>query len=632
MFAITVGVLGLTAVVQADPLSAVFTYQGRLDVAGAPLTDTADFEFTLWDAASGGNMISTAFPANHVMVVDGAFSVDLNFGVSAFDGDARWLEISVRSPAGGGTFATLTPRQPLRAAPYALQTRGIVVANNGNVAIGTTSSAERLTVAASADPAVRVENLGSGSAAVQLAAADYEWEWRMKSANNLGLFDTTAGNVERLTIDTAGNVGIGNASPTSRLDVGGTVTATGFSGDGSGLTGLSLNSLNAADGSPADAVFVDNTGAVGIGTTTPLSEMHLSAGTPEILLDATTSGATGVVFQNTDYSYSIRMTSGEKFVLRDVTAGNIDRLSIDTAGKVDVGNLTVLPTGEVGIGTGSPATALAISYNGAAPIGITQGQLGGNGMELTTRDASGGQPTRFKINAAVDSPDIEFYNGARGAEWKMGRIGSVQDGGRIGLSTLGGIETVMIQAAETSTTGAQLDLRDAGGVSRITLDADFNGEGRVIADVIQINGGADIAEPFDVYGADAIAVREIEPGMVVAIDPANPGALRLANRAYDRTVAGVISGAGGVKPGMMLQQPGTAADGKHPVALTGRVWCYVDADRGGVQPGDLLTTSDTPGHAMKVDDHDRALGAIIGKAMSSLDRGRGLVLVLVSLQ
>ena len=51
-----------------------------------------------------------------------------------------------------------------------------------------------------------------------------------------------------------------------------------------------------------------------------------------------------------------------------------------------------------------------------------------------------------------------------------------------------------------------------------------------------------------------------------------------------------------------------------------------------IQPGDLLTTSDTPGHVMKVSDHDKAQGSIIGKAMSSLDKGKGLVLVLVSLQ
>ena len=97
-------------------------------------------------------------------------------------------------------------------------------------------------------------------------------------------------------------------------------------------------------------------------------------------------------------------------------------------------------------------------------------------------------------------------------------------------------------------------------------------------------------------------------------------------------MAGIISGAGGVKPGLTLRQASTIADGNHPVALTGRVWCYVDAEAAAVAPGDLLTTSDVPGHAMKVMDHTRAQGAIVGKAMTPLKHGRGLVLVLVSLQ
>ena len=122
------------------------------------------------------------------------------------------------------------------------------------------------------------------------------------------------------------------------------------------------------------------------------------------------------------------------------------------------------------------------------------------------------------------------------------------------------------------------------------------------------------------------------PGMLVCIDPQNPGELTVCRDPYDRTVAGVISGAGGVKPGMLMGQDDSIADGEHPVALTGRVWCWCDATNSAIRPGNLLTTSHVPGHAMKVTDHAEALGAIIGKAMSSLDEGRGLVLVLVSLQ
>ena len=81
-----------------------------------------------------------------------------------------------------------------------------------------------------------------------------------------------------------------------------------------------------------------------------------------------------------------------------------------------------------------------------------------------------------------------------------------------------------------------------------------------------------------------------------------------------------------------MGQRNSKADGKYPVALTGRVYCYVDATEGAIVPGDLITTSATPGHGMKVDDHARAQGAIIGKAMTALESGKGLVLVLVSLQ
>src|SRR5262249_42370194 len=105
---------------------------------------------------------------------------------------------------------------------------------------------------------------------------------------------------------------------------------------------------------------------------------------------------------------------------------------------------------------------------------------------------------------------------------------------------------------------------------------------------------------------------------VVAIDAENPGKLVVSTQAYDRRVAGILSGAGGVQPGMMMGQSGTRADGDHPVALTGRVYVWADASNGPITPGDLLTTSNVPGHAMKVTDYSKAPGATIGKAMTGL--------------
>jgi hypothetical protein len=124
----------------------------------------------------------------------------------------------------------------------------------------------------------------------------------------------------------------------------------------------------------------------------------------------------------------------------------------------------------------------------------------------------------------------------------------------------------------------------------------------------------------------------MEAGMTVSIDPNHEGKLQVSRTAYDFRVAGIVSGAGGVNPGMVMGQAGSVADGEHAIALTGRVYCLVDAEYGAIEPGDLLTTSDTPGYAMRVDDSARASGATIGKAMGRLDGGRGLVLVLVGLQ
>ena len=73
-------------------------------------------------------------------------------------------------------------------------------------------------------------------------------------------------------------------------------------------------------------------------------------------------------------------------------------------------------------------------------------------------------------------------------------------------------------------------------------------------------------------------------------------------------------------------------EGGQNVALSGRVYVQADASNGAIKPGDLLTTSATPGHAMKVAEPGKAQGAILGKAMSALKNGQGLVLVLVSLQ
>jgi len=176
--------------------------------------------------------------------------------------------------------------------------------------------------------------------------------------------------------------------------------------------------------------------------------------------------------------------------------------------------------------------------------------------------------------------------------------------------------------------GGYIRLYNGAGVGTITLDSDDNGDGRITTEELQITGGSDLSEQFDISEVRGT----VQPGAVVCIDPENPGKLVVSSSAYDRTVAGIVSGAGGVKPGLLMGQAGTKADGAHAVALTGRAYCKAHAGNGPIEPGDLITTSDLPGYAMKVTDHNKAQGAIIGKAMTGLENGQGLVLVLVSLQ
>ena len=101
------------------PVGTAFTYQGRLSDAGNPANGSFDFRFTLFDAATGGSAVGAPFAANGVVVAQGLFTSVLDFGPAAFAGQARWVQVEVR-PAGGGTYTTLAPRQPLTAAPYAL--------------------------------------------------------------------------------------------------------------------------------------------------------------------------------------------------------------------------------------------------------------------------------------------------------------------------------------------------------------------------------------------------------------------------------------------------------------------------------------------------------------------------------
>jgi len=245
---------------------------------------------------------------------------------------------------------------------------------------------------------------------------------------------------------------------------------------------------------------------------------------------------------------------------------------------------TISRTGTVGIGTNSPSQKLHVDNGNLLVEGNGSFNASGEVAHLYLGD------TNHYIRAIHGT-------GLRIGTFFAGDVISiVQVSGRVGIGTTNPLTKL-----------------DVAGLVR--------------AQGYAVYGGSDLSEHFDVQHAEAV-----QPGMVVAINPEEPGKLRLADKAYDHTVVGIVSGANGIQSGMTMQQEGTIADGALPVALTGRVYCWADATNGPIRPGDLLTTSDIPGHAMKVVDYNEAKGAILGKAMSSLKEGRGLVLVLVTLQ
>ena len=167
------------------------------------------------------------------------------------------------------------------------------------------------------------------------------------------------------------------------------------------------------------------------------------------------------------------------------------------------------------------------------------------------------------------------------------------------------------------------------GTSNPKEALDVNGTTRT--KILEITGGSDLSESFDITSNNKIVSNSLA-GLLVSIDPKNPGKLAITSQAYDKKLAGIVSGANGIKPGMIMGQHASIANGQFPIALSGRVYVKADATFGAIQPGDFLTSSSISGIAMKAAGFQKAQGAIIGKAMTGLERGEGMVLVLVNLQ
>jgi hypothetical protein len=227
----------------------------------------------------------------------------------------------------------------------------------------------------------------------------------------------------------------------------------------------------------------------------------------------------------------------------------------------------------------------------------------GNEGDVIVRDGSGRDVFHFDSNRAA------LYIGADGNEGDV----IIRDGAGRDVFHFDSNYAALYVGANGNE--GDVIVRDGAGNERIRLDGN-TGDIRL--------QGADCAEEFDI-----IETVSVEPGTVMVID--NESALRPCAQAYDRRVAGVVSGANGLTAGIVLDS-NPATRKRMPIALSGKVYCKVDATFSPIQVGDLLTTSSIVGHAMKAQDPSNAFGAVIGKALRGLEAGRGLIPILVSLQ
>jgi hypothetical protein len=418
-----------------------------------------------------------------------------------------------------------------------------------------------------------------------------------------------------------GNVGIGTTSPGDLLDIyGGTgniddqTAAVLFSprggyGTGSGgariagavesntpgdrQTGLSFKTYEQHTGL-AEYMRISGTGNVGIGTTSPGAKL-------DIYDSRDTSTALNIVGRLTNYGiFSVENYWG------------IGRVSVKEYGNTNIyfdaetGHSSYFNNGgNVGIGTTNPAAKLDVKDNPNA-VYLFGPPVGYFGSETADKIALVGDATAGVSMLLPTGMSIGVYGSAFGGteNWAGYFNGNLYASDNVGIGT--------------PLPDAKLTIKGDGVILK-----GYNTSGQVI---FEMGEGLDYSEAFPA------SQNEITPGTVMVIDPANKGFLTISTQAYDTKVAGIVAGANGLGSGVRLGSS-AGSSGKNAVALAGRVYCNVDTQYGDIQPGDLLTTCPTPGHAMVVKDFSRAHGAILGKAMEGLSGGgQGQILTLVTLQ
>jgi hypothetical protein len=223
------------ALAPAVDVGGTFTYQGLLQQNGAAFDGSCDVEFSLFDALTVGTQVGTTQTKSAQVVSKGRFTSVLDFGANAFNGQARWLEIAVRCPSGSGVFTTLSPRQPLTAAPYALSLQpGAAVTGNTSASIlNLTNNGSGNGVTVNSAGLVGV-SVGSAPTGVQVDSAGVG-VW-VDSTTGGGIFVRSAGTVglqvqsalNGVQVDNATGIGVAVGSAANGVVVNAATSWAGF--------------------------------------------------------------------------------------------------------------------------------------------------------------------------------------------------------------------------------------------------------------------------------------------------------------------------------------------------------------------------------------------------------------------
>ncbi len=345
-----------------------FTYTGRLNDNGVPVNGRHEFRFTLYDSDDGGNLVAGPLDAGSVEVVNGLFSLRIDFGAGAFVGPARWLEVEVR-PVGVGGFKLLTPRQEVTSSPYSIfaVTAGTVA--NASVA------ADQLNTSGVAPTSGQILSFDGGNLV---------WSDPGLTAGPWALNGTD-------TYYNYGNVGIGTNAPSPgiRLEVNGTTRlAPGGSGGvvqfgtPAGETGMAIFGSNRADirfdndtlklavghggGAPpaANGIAIDRDGFVGVGTLNPYERFTVggdAVADTKIEVNAGGNSYAAMRFFNSVGSWLWQVTPSN-----DLPGGRL-RLTDEWSGAE---RISITRAGNVGIGTTTPVAKLQVETAEAARTAV----------------------------------------------------------------------------------------------------------------------------------------------------------------------------------------------------------------------------------------------------------------------